>query len=1357
MIRKIGFIYCLLLLSISIISQVNLPSNSIDKARVNNWIIANDLEYKSEDLNLITKNINKYFESLDTSDFKILNLSKHKNITFSLKQLFGEINFRTTFVTACNIESSSDHLRGLSLANYEFNATIYINGEKVISNEESDYMYFDYNFKKGKNTVVIIANSFGAYNPFFNLNIIDKKYAQLKINVKKENGKPYSNGYFGLKSNKKVETFQLDKDGFVKMWIKPGTYQIGSSFEDAYVWTKKITLSENQIKNIDLILNQKSKISGKVVTMDGSSPQPGVQVNLVNSDNNKTFWSTSTNMLGEYNFKPPIGNWQINIATRNEIKYHYTEKLKTNIKVFEKSGDIKNLDFKIAKQTKGSWDHISIFDGMLSNTIRQSIISQNDNIYFGTFNGLSVYDGLNIKNYNYFNGLPNDIIRGIFEDSKGNLWIAYAKTGLIKWKDGVVINHFTKKEGLASNTIFCVSEDLKGNILVGTMEGLSIHNGTEFKNYNFSNGMGNGGVLSLKVIGNNIWIGTGGGICIFNGENFKTLDQRNFTGLTSNDSYINIIEADPLGNIWLGTNGGLLKFDGIKFKEYSTMNGLPSNIINDILFDNNGLWLATDKGFVNMKNETFKTIISNDDNGLKNIKSTSISKSKDGVYFITSEVDGVYVYDPNSFISISESEGLKSNENINDIKMDSEGYLWAGGINGLYKIENGIIIEHFDVKNSGLKSNGIAKINFATDGSLWMIGYKNISKYSNGIIKDVTKEINLPSNAYIFDIEFDDEGTIWLASNRGLGMYKNDSLIIYKESDGLVRPSTNSSVAVGKNSEIIYGTYANGFSVFNGESFTNFDISNGLANNLIWDISVDSKNNYWIALDGTGIQMYDGKEFKHYTMRDGLPSDETFSTFVDDFDNVWVGTWGGGVCYFNGEMWNSLDKRDGLLQNTIKSIYGINGDKLWFGGKNGITAYVPTHQTPNVFINEIETPSSTYSSIEKLIANKEKILKGTKTKILLNSNSFNTKSEKLKFLVKITRKDSVKSITISSNEFVFQPTKSGKYEIEFQSIDRDMNYSKPIIIKLSVVGPWFSNPATAIPFWGGLLLILSFSFYTFRKYISQRRYTSKLKEEAQIKDREARERLEEKNKEILDSINYAKRIQSAILPSNRAVKAYLKESFVLYKPKDVIAGDFYWLEYHDNKTYFAAADCTGHGVPGAMISLVCNNALNRSVREYNLSDPGKILDNTKELVVEEFGKSDENVKDGMDIALCCIEGDKLKYAGAYNPLWLVRDKKLQKIGADRQPIGSFEYSKPFKSHEIKLKKGDSIYVFSDGFMDQFGGERGKKYKSLKFQDFLLSIQEENMRKQRELLNNEIEEWRGELEQIDDICIMGVRI
>ena len=387
----------------------------------------------------------------------------------------------------------------------------------------------------------------------------------------------------------------------------------------------------------------------------------------------------------------------------------------------------------------------------------------------------------------------------------------------------------------------------------------------------------------------------------------------------------------------------------------------------------------------------------------------------------------------------------------------------------------------------------------------------------------------------------------------------------------------------------------------------------------------------------------------------------------------------------------------------------------------------------------------------------EKFIVNEKVSFSLNSNCYNTKKEKQKYIIEVKRKGNKIDKIIASNDFEFRPEKIGKYELIFRSIDRDMNYSNPLQFNFSVVGPWYSNPRTAIPLWGSLFLLITFSIFTTRKYIIQRRYTLKLKEEGQIKDREARERLEEKNKEILDSINYAKRIQSAILPSNRAVKAYLKDSFVLYKPKDVIAGDFYWLEYHENKTYFAAADCTGHGVPGAMISLVCNNALNRSVREYNLTDPGKILDNTKELVVEEFGKSEENVKDGMDIALCCIEGDKLKYAGAFNPLWLVRNKKLQKIGADRQPIGSFEYSKPFKSHEIKLKKGDSIYVFSDGFMDQFGGEKGKKYKSLKFQDFLLSIQEENMRNQRELLNKEIEQWRGDLEQIDDICIMGVRV
>lgn len=251
--------------------------------------------------------------------------------------------------------------------------------------------------------------------------------------------------------------------------------------------------------------------------------------------------------------------------------------------------------------------------------------------------------------------------------------------------------------------------------------------------------------------------------------------------------------------------------------------------------------------------------------------------------------------------------------------------------------------------------------------------------------------------------------------------------------------------------------------------------------------------------------------------------------------------------------------------------------------------------------------------------------------------------------------------------------------------------------------------------------------------------------------------VEEKNKEIVDSIKYAKRIQKAILPPDKAIKDKLKNAFVLYKPKDIVAGDFYWLESSNNKVLFAVADCTGHGVPGAMVSVVCNNALNRSVREHGLTNPGEILDKTREIVIQEFEKSDEKVSDGMDIALCVIDGTQLTYAGANNPLWIIRNNELLETKATKQPIGKFDNPQPYLTHKIALEKGDTIYLFSDGFVDQFGGNKEKKYKAANFRKLLLSIQQEPMDKQQQLINATFENWKGKLEQVDDVCVIGVRI
>lgn len=300
---------------------------------------------------------------------------------------------------------------------------------------------------------------------------------------------------------------------------------------------------------------------------------------------------------------------------------------------------------------------------------------------------------------------------------------------------------------------------------------------------------------------------------------------------------------------------------------------------------------------------------------------------------------------------------------------------------------------------------------------------------------------------------------------------------------------------------------------------------------------------------------------------------------------------------------------------------------------------------------------------------------------------------------------------------------------------------------------------------GGMLILGLLAFMIFTKLRTNKKVTVKLKA--------LYNQLEESNTSILDSINYAKRIQSAILPPINKIKEKLPNVFVYYQPKDVVAGDFYWFKSIENKIMIAAADCTGHGVPGALVSVVCSNALNRSVHEHGLHQPADLLNQTRKIVESEFGESAEKVNDGMDIALCVLEGRSLKYAGAHNPLWVVRkgvfenekytvyeheEYSLLEIKADKQPVGKFEKSVPFTQHQIELKQGDLVYLFSDGFIDQFGGERNKKFKSANFRKLIFKAQKQDeMEGQKTFMKEVFNDWKGRLEQLDDICVIGFRI
>lgn len=269
---------------------------------------------------------------------------------------------------------------------------------------------------------------------------------------------------------------------------------------------------------------------------------------------------------------------------------------------------------------------------------------------------------------------------------------------------------------------------------------------------------------------------------------------------------------------------------------------------------------------------------------------------------------------------------------------------------------------------------------------------------------------------------------------------------------------------------------------------------------------------------------------------------------------------------------------------------------------------------------------------------------------------------------------------------------------------------------------------------------------------------------------ERTEEIEEQKKEIevlynhvTDSIKYAKRIQEAMLPPDDFVKRTIPNSFILYLPKDIVSGDFYWIKEKDGKVLFAAVDCTGHGVPGAFMTIVGHNGLNQALNEATEMNPADILDALNIIISEALhaeGSSSE-VKDGMDAAICIMDFNKneIEFAGAYNPLYLIRNGTLEQVKGNKFPIGAFiiEEQQKFTNHKIKLHKGDTIYIFSDGYADQFGGKRGKKFMYRNFRELLLKIQGLDMSEQKNVLNKTMEEWRGDLEQVDDILIIGLRI
>ncbi len=344
----------------------------------------------------------------------------------------------------------------------------------------------------------------------------------------------------------------------------------------------------------------------------------------------------------------------------------------------------------------------------------------------------------------------------------------------------------------------------------------------------------------------------------------------------------------------------------------------------------------------------------------------------------------------------------------------------------------------------------------------------------------------------------------------------------------------------------------------------------------------------------------------------------------------------------------------------------------------------------------------------------------------------------------------------NKTEVRFTNLHEGDYTFKVQARDIYGNISDTAEYSFSIKPPWNRT------IWAYIAYLLFFIAFVWGAINVSTRSLKKIILEATAEIRAQKDDIEEKNKDIMSSIRYAQRIQEAVSPQKKLMEKIFPEHFVLWKPRDIVSGDFYWMMQKNGKAIIAAADCTGHGVPGAFMSIMGISFLNEIANNKDVNTAAEALNQLRHNVITSLNQegSETDTKDGMDISLCVYDFDNMmmQFAGAYNPLYMIRDGELSVIKADRMPIGVHERDdRPFTNMEFSMHKGDIYYILSDGYIDQFGGPKGKKFMTKRFKELLLEIYTEPMDVQKDILWSKILEWRGDIEQIDDIIIIGIKV